>query len=117
MSTMEKSLGIILFAAVVSGCASEPPMYIRYTNNTGATQQQFMNDRYACYKETLEWFSRAAAYQPGGGDVGQVVPPCSPFNDCLAARGYSRSDTQNAAELNQPGSLYVPRGREIQCAQ
>jgi hypothetical protein len=117
MSTIGGSLGVLVFAAVVSGCASEPPMYIRYTSNAGATQQQFMKDRHACYSETHQWTYRAAAYQPGGGPVGQARPPCSPFNACLVARGYSRSDTPNAADLNQSGSLYVPRGAEYQCVE
>ena len=117
MSTIGKSLGITVFAAVVSGCASNPPMYIRYMSNTGATQQQFMKDRYACYAETHQWAYRAAAYQPGGGPVSQVRTPCNPFNACLAARGYSRSDTPNPADLNQAGSLYVPQGAEFQCAE
>ena len=114
MSTVSKSLGILLLVAAVSGCA---PTYVRYLSNNGATQQQFMNDRYSCLRETQQRVSGAYVNQYGGAANSQVMPPCSALNACLAARGYYRSDTTNLADFNQPGSLGVPQGAGIQCSQ
>lgn len=115
MSTAIRSLGILL-VAMVSGCAAPTPTYIRYVSNTGATQQQFMRDRYTCYQETRAIFSAAVANKYGGAAASQVIPPCSGFNACLAARGYYRSDTTNLADFNHPGSLVVPQGAALQCS-
>ena len=114
MSTVSKSLGMILLVAAVSGCATT---YYRYISNTNATQQQFMRDRYSCYQETQQRVSNAYANQYGGVANSRVMPTCSAFNACLAARGYYRSDTTNLADFNQPGSLSVPQGSVIQCSQ
>lgn len=115
MSTAIRSLGILL-VAMVSGCAAPAPTYTRYASNTGATQQQFMRDRNACYEETRAILSAAVANKYGGAAASQVIPPCRDFNACLAARGYSRSDTSNLADLNQPGSLVVPQGAALKCS-
>lgn len=114
MSTGRKSLSIILLVTAISGCA---PTYIRWMTTTGATQQQFMNDRYACLQQTQQRVSGAYVNQYGGAASSQVVPPCSAFNACLAARGYYRADTANPADFSQAGSLSVPQGTAIQCSQ
>src|SRR5437667_12212554 len=107
MNAGSRSLGILLLVAVIGGCATS---YIRWMTNTGATQQQFMNDRYSCLQETQQRVSGAYANQYGGAASSQVMPPCSAFNACMAARGYYRADTTNPADFNQPGSLSVPPG-------
>src|SRR2546425_1016341 len=114
MSTASKQLGIILLVATVSGCATT---YYRYISTSGATQEQFMRDRYSCYQETQQRVSNAYVNQYGGTSSSQVRPTCSAFNACLAARGYHRSDTTNLADFNQPGSLSVPQGAVIQCTE
>jgi len=113
MSILSKNLGMVLLATAVSGCA---PTYIRYLSNNGASEQQFMNDRYACLQETQQRISSAYVNGYGGVANSRVMPPCSAINACLAARGYYRSDTRNPADFNQPGSLSVPPGAVIQCS-
>ena len=102
MSITRKIIGIILIV-IVSGCAAVP---MRFTNY-GATQEQFMKDRYECYKETQQRASSAYINQYGGFASSQVMPSCSAFNACLASRGYFRSDAN--------GNLVLPAGAEIQC--
>jgi hypothetical protein len=109
---MKKSFLAILLLVTLSGCA---PSYIRYFNSNGASQDQFMKDRYACYQETQQRISSAYINQYGGAASSQIMPSCSAINACLAARGYYRSDTTKAADLNAPGSLIVPQGAVIQC--
>ena len=117
MRTLYKNLRIILLVASVGGCATTNVTYMRYLNNTNATQEQFMKDRYSCYQETQQRVSNAYANQSGGAANSQVLPTCGAFNACLAARGYYRADTTNFADLDQPGSLFVPNGAEIRCNQ
>lgn len=104
----------LVLAAAVSGCA---PTYVRYMTTTGASQQQFMADRYTCLRETQQRVSGAYVTQFGGAASSHVMPSCSALNACLAARGYYRADTSNRSDFNQPGSLHVPQGAMIQCAE
>jgi hypothetical protein len=91
---------------------------MRWATTTGASQQQFMNDRYTCLRETQQRVSGAHVGPYGGAASSQVLPSCSAFNACLAAHGYYRAaDTTNLADFMQPGSLYVPQGAMIQCAE
>ena len=113
MSTARMCLGITLVVVAISGCA--PPTYVRWINRNNATQEQFMQDRYSCLQETQQRVSNTFVNQYGGAANSQVMPTCSAFSACLAARGYYRSDTTNLADFNQSGSLYVPKGAEIQC--
>ncbi len=105
---------ILLMGASISGCATT---YIRYLSSNNATESQFMQDRYQCYQETQQRISGAFVNQYGGAASSQVLPSCRAWNACLAARGYYRSDTTSVAELNQPGSLFVPQGAVINCSQ
>jgi hypothetical protein len=111
-----KALGVILLipTLVVAGCA---PSYMRYVSNNGASQQQFMQDRYACYQETRERVSSAAVNRYGGAASSQVIPSCSAMGACLAARGYFRSDTSDLADFQKPGNYSVPQGAVLQCSQ
>lgn len=99
---------------MISGCVEETS-YIRYLNMTGATQQQFMEDRYACYQETQQRTSSAYVDQYGATASSKVLPSCGGWNACLAARGYYRSDTNDPAELHAPGSLSVPENAVLHC--
>ena len=102
MSIAIKIIGIILIV-VVSGCTSGPTRFTNY----GATQEQFMKDRYECYRETQQRASSAYVNRYGGAARSQVIPSCSAFLACLASRGYLLSNTS--------GNLIVPTGAEIQC--
>ncbi len=113
-SGSKTSLVIILAASILSGCA---PSYMRFVSNNNVTQDQFMRDRYACYQETQQRTSAAYINQYGGAASSRVIPSCSAFNACLAARGYYRSDTTNLADFQTPGNFSVPQGAVIQCSQ
>ena len=116
--TALKTGGILLLSAVVSGCTPMPQTYFRFTSSNNATEQQFVNDRYECYKETQQQVSNAIVNQYGGVANSQVMPLCSAFYACLAARGYYRAaDTTDLTVFNTPGNYYVPQSAEIHCAQ
>jgi hypothetical protein len=74
-----------------------------------------MTDRYACLQETQQRVSDTYVNQSGGASTSQVMPTCSAWNACLAARGYFRADTTNPEDFKQPGSLYVPQGTIVYC--
>ena len=103
---------VVVLAVVVGGCATT---YIRWINTRGVTQEQFMKDRYACLQETQQRVSSAYVDQSGGAASSQVMPSCSAWNACLAARGYYRSDTMNMDDFKQLGSLFVPQGAMVYC--
>jgi hypothetical protein len=96
----------LLTVAVVAGCA---PTVMRWTNNNNTTYDQWMKDRYTCLQETQQRFSDARVNQYGGAATSVVVPLCSAFRACLAARGYYRSD--------DTGTLTVPKGATGQCME
>ena len=66
---------MVLSAVAIGGCA---PTYVRYLSNKGATQQQFVNDRYACLQQTQQRVSGAYVNQYGGasGQPGGAVVQC-----------------------------------------
>ena len=112
--TATKWICFALLIASVSGCATT---YIRYLSTNNATEAQFMQDRYQCYRETQQRVSGAFVNQYGGAASSQVLPSCSAWNACLAARGYYRSDTTSVAELHAQGCLFVPQGAVINCSE
>jgi hypothetical protein len=112
---MRETFVTIMLALLMAGCASRPQTYMRYVGSTGASQDQFMKDRYTCYQETRARMSGAYANQYGAAAGSQVVPPCSAFNACLAARGYYRADTTNLDDFKVPGNYFVPASAMIQC--
>jgi hypothetical protein len=114
MNTASKCFAAVLLVGMVGGCATS---YIRYVNSSSPSQQQWAQDRYSCLQQTQQRVSTAVEDQYGGAASSVVMPSCSAFNACLAARGYLRSDTTNVADLNLPGSFSVPEGAKIQCNQ
>jgi hypothetical protein len=103
---------LLAVALTVGGCATT---YIRWVNARGVTQEQFMKDRYACLQETQQRVSDAYVNPTGGASTSQVMPTCSAWNACLAARGYFRADTTNLEDFKQLGSLSVPQGTIVYC--
>lgn len=100
---------LVLGVLLASGCASAPPpSVLRWTSNNQATQQQWLNDRYSCYSETQQRVSDPSADQPGVNPNRVDGPICRAFNACLAARGYTRSDTT--------GALTIPEDASVKCA-
>ncbi len=100
---------VALITVLIGGCATGLPTIMRWTNNNQSTQDQWMKDRYACYNETKQRISGASVDQSGANANSIVIPMCSAFNACLAARGYNRSDAT--------GTLTVPEGTVVQCAK
>jgi hypothetical protein len=98
---MHKVLIVVLLLGLV-GCAGQP---VRFTHSS-ATQEKFLQDRYACYQETAQRVSTASIDSYGGGALSEVKPNCSAFRACLAARGYLQA---------QDGNLEVPASAKIEC--
>lgn len=99
---------------LLSACA---PLYLGFQSKTGKSQQQFMQDRYECYKETQQRISNAYVNEYGGSSSSQVLPKCSAFYACLAARGFYQYNTEDMQQLYKPGYYYVPQGASVQCTQ
>ena len=95
------SLSVAVALALLSGCVTVP----RYAGS-GKSQADFMRDRYQCYQETQQRVSGAYVNRYGGAADSRVMPSCSAFSSCLAARGYYESER---------GNLVVPSGAGIQC--
>lgn len=104
------SSGILVFVLV--GCAA---VYTRWTGPSSNSQQDFMNIRYQCLKETQARVSSAYINQYGGSSSSNVRPPCSAWNACMASKGYYQSDTTDASVFNRPGNFSVPESALIYC--
>jgi hypothetical protein len=105
----------LALAFALIGCSTSYPRYASH-NDPVPTQQQFVQDRYACLLQTQQTVTAAAFDKSGGGAVSRVMPSCSAFNACLAARGYYRvDDTKNLDVFNIPGNFYVPKGAKVTC--
>ena len=52
------------------------------------TFQEFANTRYQCAQETARRVGGAYVNQYGGTSSSNVIPSCSSFRACLAAKGY-----------------------------
>ena len=98
----------------MNSCASQPT-YVRWINQRNVSQEQFMKDRYDCLRETQQRVSSASVDAYGGQSSSQVMPSCSAWHACLAARGYFRNDTTSLDDFKLPGSLYVPQGALVYC--
>ena len=81
---------------------------MRWTSINQATQEQWLNDRATCYIETQRQLSAAGVDQTKIKPNSANDPICRPFNACLAARGYVRSDAA--------GTLTIPGDAPVQCA-
>jgi hypothetical protein len=113
MSTNIKRTFILSLLFSLVACA---PSYYRYTGPTNSSQQDFMNIRYQCLRETQQRVSGAFVNQYGGASSSTVMPTCSAFNACLASKGFYRSDTPDLNVFNQPGNFSVPQGAVINCS-
>ena len=102
---MKKNILVTLSFGLVGlcvGCATP-----RYTKQ-GATQDQFMKDRYECLRQTQQRIE-SANYSYGGGNYNStVMPSCSALASCLASRGYYQK---------KDGELVVPSGTGIRCSR
>src|SRR5688572_27362104 len=80
----------------------EKESFVRYVGSNGSTQAQFMQDRYACYQETLQRVSTSKSTQYFGASKSHLLVTCNALQACLAARGYLREDTTNPDDLKKP---------------
>jgi len=97
----------ILFAilgSIVSGCATQPQT-LRYSK-AGATQDEFMKDRYECLQEAEQRVSGAYVNAYGGAASSRVVANCGIWVSCMGARGYT---------VDPSGSLAAPPGMAVFC--
>lgn len=94
---------VFLVANFLLGCASAP----RYTKK-GATEEQFLKDRYACLQENQQRIETANVDSFNGNYSSKVMPSCSALASCLAARGYYQAEQ---------GELVIPSGAVIRCSK
>lgn len=91
---------------ILSACSPMQPIPpARYTK-PGATQEQYMKDRYECLQEAEQRVSGAVVNAYGGAANSQVIPSCGVWISCLGARGYT---------LDPNGDLAAPPGMVVQC--
>jgi len=90
---MNKKLALIYLAGLLlAGCA----YYGGTLKFTGpGTFQEFAQARYQCAQETAAPQGGAVVNRYGGAASTSVVPNCSAFSACLAAKGYFRNPNGN----------------------
>jgi hypothetical protein len=80
---------LIAVAVLLSSCGGMPAPYSGTYRFTGpGTFQDFANTRYQCAQETSRRVGGAYVNQYGGSSSTNVIPSCSTFRACLAAKGY-----------------------------
>ena len=60
--------------------------------NGPGNQNDFARSRYECYKEAREISLNSSSDRYGSTTNAGVLPSCSMFSSCLAAKGYERVD-------------------------
>jgi hypothetical protein len=76
---------------LLNACAGQPaatPQVMRYSK-AGASEQEFVQDRYACVQQAQQ--PRTAGYVGpyGGASRGVIVTNSAVFLSCMSAKGYS----------------------------
>jgi len=90
--------------ALVACVARPPPKPVSRFTKPGATQQQYMADRYACYQESAQNASGAYVNQYAGAARSGVVHSRNAWLACMGGHGYV---------LDPNGDLAPPPGMEI----
>jgi hypothetical protein len=109
---LEKFLKIGILLSL-SACATS---YLHWTGPKYKKQQDFVNDRYECFKETQQRFTSARVNQYGGTSDSVVMPLCSAFKACLATKGfYESGSVTDPSIFNQSGHFFIPEGAQITC--
>ena len=86
---MKRTFSVLSLMTLV-GCA-QIPYGGTYRFDGPGTFQNFAQARYECAQETSQRVSGGFVNQYGGVASSRVMPSCSAFNACLAARGYYRN--------------------------
>ena len=88
------------------GCATNPPPPMLRFTKPGATQQEFMKDRYECLLQSQRQVSGAYVGAYGGASSTSTVCSFGVWKACLGGRGY---------ELDPSGALGAPPAMAIAC--
>ncbi len=89
---MWKILAITLIGLNIVGCLGPVGPYGGTLRFDGpGTFQDFAQVRFQCAQETSRRVSGSFINQYGGSSSSNVIPNCSTFNACLAAKGYYRN--------------------------
>lgn len=94
----------VLAGFLLTSCAPISPQVAKYTK-AGATQQEFMVDRYKCLKDAEEDAQNVRGVIAGVA-ISRSFPSCAVWLSCLAAQGY---------QLDQNGTLSASPGTTVQC--
>lgn len=106
-----------LLTLIISGCVM-PNYADRYfsNNDTSATFQDLLDDRYACLQDTRVRTEGATVNSSGGSASSVVKPNCSAFRACLASRGWIRSERNvDLDDPQRPFGFNVPDNLSISC--
>jgi hypothetical protein len=100
-----RMLVVAIVVLASAACAAPPPLQAvtRFTR-AGATQEEYMADRYACYQESAQNASGAYVGPYGGASSSGVVHSRGTWLACMGARGYVTDPN---------GALAPPPGMEI----
>jgi hypothetical protein len=98
---------VLPVAAIVflAACAFEPLHYGPWTK-AGATEEEFMKDRYECLQQAQQRVSGAFVNGYGGAASSEVVSNCGVWVSCMGARGYT---------LDPNGNLNAPQEMVVRC--
>jgi hypothetical protein len=77
---------VVVILSSLGGCATPPPP-MRYAHQS-ATQQTYMQDRFACIQQAQQNRSGAYVDQFGGTSQSKVVINRGVFLACMGAKGY-----------------------------
>jgi hypothetical protein len=97
-----RSSFLILLILGVAGCTAN----ITRWSNPDVTQQQFMQDRYACLTQAEQPSSGSFFNAYGGAASSRIVASCGVYKACMGAKGYT---------LDPNGTLATPQGMEASC--
>lgn len=107
---------------LMTACATGNISNRYYANSvTDATYQDLLNSRYECAIEATGRSSSSSASVNANSGVGssssssQVLPNCSLFNACLAARGWISTSGVNLDDPNRPYGFHVPNTLGVTC--
>jgi hypothetical protein len=95
-------VGVMLLA----GCATPVPPPTRYSK-PGATQEQFMSDRYDCMLQAQREETTTYANQYNGSSRSGTVIKCGIWRACLGARGYT---------IDPNGNVGAPKEMAVTCS-